>query len=107
MLTDYFSVPLFFVLLRETLEIGIILSVLLAFIDRLALKDKPLVQNMKTMVWSGTLIAVFIVLTIGGIIIFFWYTVGVNLFEGSELIYEATFGIIASIFLTITVIVIH
>jgi high-affinity iron transporter len=104
MLTSYFSVPLFFVVLRETLEIGIIVSVLIAFIGRLSVKDMTMVQNMKRMVWTGTMSAVLIVVAIGASIIHFWYSIGENIFEGSEMIYEAVFGIIASLFLTITVI---
>jgi high-affinity iron transporter len=102
MFSDYFSVSLFFVLLRETLEISIIVSVLLAFIDRLNMSDPAALRTMRYLVWTGTLSATLIVVAVGGTIIAIWYKVGKNVFESSELLYEGIFGLIAALFLTLT-----
>lgn len=99
---NYFSLSMFFVVLRETLEVAIITSVLLAFISRLNLQSSTLPSKLRMLVYAGTFSAVAIVATAGGILLNFWYKNGVNLFAGSEQIYEATFGIIAAVFLTIT-----
>jgi high-affinity iron transporter len=72
MFSDYFSIALFFVIFRETLEITIILSVLLAFIDRLSLPDASILKSMRRMVWLGTLSATVIVVAIGSALISIW-----------------------------------
>lgn len=97
-----FSFSLFFVVFRETLEVGIILSVLLAFIDKLPTLDPAARTKLKRMVWIGTLSSILIVFAIGACVIFVWYTYGTNVFESSELLFEGVFGLIASVFVFVT-----
>lgn len=99
---NYFSVALFFVVFRETLEVSIIASVLFAFIDRLPFPDTTIPQQLRKSVWMGTLLASLIVVAIGATLVTLWYRVGTNYFESSELLYEGVFGLIASVFITIT-----
>ncbi|KAJ3362718.1 high-affinity iron permease [Kappamyces sp. JEL0680] len=109
---NYFSPALFFVMLRETLEVAIVISVLIAFVDRLstskydALLSSRLsaLGKMKRMIWLGTGAAFTIVLIAGGTIIGLWYAYGNNVFESSEVLYEAIFGLISCVFITITAI---
>lgn len=101
-MNSFFSIGLFFVVFRETLEVSIIVSVLLAFIDRLSLPDGAIVKRLRRSVWLGTLFSTGIVACVGAAIITVWYKYGTNLFSSSELLYEGIFGMLASIFLTIT-----
>ena len=99
---NLFSATLFFVVLREALEVSIIVSVLLAFITRLQLTDLVLLKNLRKRVWLGTGIASALVIGVGVAFVVIWYKYGTNLFEASELLYEAIFGLIAAIFVTLT-----
>lgn len=66
---SYFSVSMFFILLREGLEISIVISVLLSFIDRLALTNKAYRSKLIKNVWLGTLSAALIAIGAGAVII--------------------------------------
>lgn len=50
--TDYFSIPIFFIIFRETTEAAVIVSVLLAFLNQVLLDDpqlkKRLARQVKT-----------------------------------------------------------
>ncbi|KAJ3334541.1 high-affinity iron permease, partial [Kappamyces sp. JEL0680] len=99
-------------MLRETLEVGIVVSVLIAFVDRLsANKYDALLSSrlsalgkMKRMVWLGTGAAFALVLIVGGTIIGLWYAYGSNVFASSEVLYEAIFGMISCVFISATAI---
>jgi high-affinity iron transporter len=51
-MVSLFSVPAFFILFRETLEAAIILSVMMALLDRLV-EDAEQRRRMKKHVWWG------------------------------------------------------
>ncbi|KAI8913190.1 iron permease FTR1/Fip1/EfeU [Gorgonomyces haynaldii] len=93
-----FSVPLFFVIFREALEVAIILSVLLSFLGRLEGNTRTLSK----MVWIGTGTAFVLCLAIGGALIGVWYTYGRNLFEENEMLIEGILMLIASVFIAAT-----
>jgi high-affinity iron transporter len=99
MSNNYFSVSVFFVLFRESVEVSIIVSVLLSFLDRIpGMEGAPL----KRMVWLGTGLASVLCLIIGGIFIYMWYAFARNLFEENEALIEGVLMLVASVFLTIT-----
>jgi high-affinity iron transporter len=109
-MAEIFSVPMFFVLFRETLEAAIIVSILLSFIERMELPslsevDRRIVSNkFKMMVWLGTGFGLLTTFIVGGTVITIWYTKGKNIWDGAELLWESVFGFVASIFITITAI---
>lgn len=98
-----FSVSLFFVVLRESLEVGIIVSVLLAAISKIDLDTKT-ASLFKKMVWLGTLSSAIVVCAAGAALISVWYRFGSNLFEQNEDLFEGIFGILASVFVFATAI---
>ncbi|CAG8600225.1 2557_t:CDS:2 [Ambispora leptoticha] len=96
-----FDVPIFFIILRETLESTIILSVLLGFIDKLLLNPSE-VRKLKRQIWAGTIAGLGLSLVLGGIFIGIFYAMSrTNLWEKSEPYWEGIFSLIASIVITL------
>lgn len=50
MTVDLFSVPIFFVLFRETLEASVIVSVLLAFVQQIFPDDPKIIRRLRCQV---------------------------------------------------------
>jgi len=96
-----FDVPAYFILLRETLEVTIILAVLLGFIDKLVPDNEPLRKKLKRQIWTGTAIGLAVALLIGAIFIIVFYVVKKDLWEDSEPAWEGSFSLIASVVITL------
>ncbi|GAA5938449.1 uncharacterized protein JCM15063_000739 [Sporobolomyces koalae] len=104
---NIFSVPIFFVLFRETLEAGVIVATLLSLVEQLAPVDskdeasltvqKKLRKRMRWMVWAGSLTGLAITICIGGAFIAVFFTKLQDLWAKSEDLYEGIFCLIASI----------
>ncbi|KAG0677524.1 high-affinity iron permease [Pichia californica] len=102
---DYFSVQIFFIILRETIESAIIVSVLLSFIKQNAIDpitnqliiDPSIYKKMKFQVWIGALSGLIICIIIGGIFITLFYYIGTDLWSYAERIWEGIFSILSSI----------
>jgi high-affinity iron transporter len=96
-----FDVPAYFILLRETLEVTIILAVLLGFIDKLVPeKDVAMRRSLKRQIWIGTGAGLALSLIIGIIFIVVFYTVAKNLWEENGAAWEGSFALIASVVIT-------
>lgn len=102
---DYFSVQIFFIILRETIESAIIVSVLLSFIRQNALDpvtgqlliDPSTYRSMKLQVWIGAFSGFGICMVIGGIFITLFYFIGTDIWSYAERIWEGLFSILSSI----------
>ncbi|KAL2914218.1 high-affinity iron permease [Polyrhizophydium stewartii] len=102
-----FSVPIFFILLRETLEAAIIVSVLLAIIDKLAASSarfKTLAGPLRRRVWLGTLSGLLLSLAIGAAFLAVWYKYAVDLWAKAEALWEGIFSIISAVMVGVTAI---
>ncbi|EJD54574.1 iron permease FTR1 [Auricularia subglabra TFB-10046 SS5] len=121
MAKDLFSVPIFFIVFRETLEAAIILSVLLGIVDQLIYKnavaapgsataasdgdvealppgwEKRLVRKLRIQIFAGALAGFLIALAIGAAFIAVWFTQASDLFGKAEELWEGIFDLIASI----------
>ncbi|KAI8076852.1 iron permease FTR1 family-domain-containing protein [Halteromyces radiatus] len=97
---DYFNVPIFFILFRETTEASIIVSVLLSFLKMTFDNDSLLFKRLRKHVWLGAVLGLVICLCIGAAFIAVWYTVLTNLWGDAELIWEGAFSLIATIMIT-------
>lgn len=101
---EYFSIQVFFLILRETLETAIIVSVLLAFLKQ-SFKSHDesslhVYRKLVIQVWVGAGVGLLICCLLGALFILIFYTVGTNLWSFTEKIWEATFSIISSIIIT-------
>jgi len=96
-----FDVPAFFILLRETLEVTIILAVLLGFIDKLVPeKDIATRKTLKRQIWIGTGAGLALSLIIGIAFIAVFYTIAKDLWEENGAAWEGSFSLIASVVIT-------
>lgn len=96
-----FDVSAYVILLRETLEVTIILAVLLGFIDKLVSDDEALRKRLRRQIWIGAGVGFGISLLIGAVFIGIFYTVAKNLWEDSESAWEGAFCLIASVVITV------
>ncbi|ODV78042.1 iron permease [Suhomyces tanzawaensis NRRL Y-17324] len=115
---DYFSVQVFLIVLRETLELAIIISVLLAFVQQ-SFKPKEAVKYdsirepdsldesastykyLRLQIWAGGLLGLVLCLFIGSIILSVFYILGNDLWAVAEHYWEGTFSILASIIISV------
>ncbi|KAF9978202.1 high-affinity iron permease [Actinomortierella ambigua] len=96
-----FSVPIFFIMFRETTEAAIIVSVLLSFLAQVVADDPALYRRLRWHVWLGVIFGLIISLIIGGAIIGVWYSLSNNVFQAHEELWEGTFALIASVMITV------
>ncbi|CAA91954.1 Plasma membrane iron permease [Schizosaccharomyces pombe] len=107
MAKDVFSVAIFFIVLRETLEASIIVSVLMSFISQTLMDkdgnvtDPKLKRKFMLQVWIGSFTALFICLAIGGGFIGAFYALDKDIWSGSEEIWEGVFSLIAVVLITV------
>ncbi|KAL7276174.1 high-affinity iron permease [Rhizina undulata] len=101
---DVFAVAVFFVVFRESIECAIIVSVLLAFIKQTVGGeggDPKIFKRLVWQVWIGAFAGLFLCLCIGGGMIAAFYTLGHDIWSGSEDLWEGIFSLIAAIIITI------
>ncbi|KAI0393544.1 iron permease FTR1 family protein [Xylariaceae sp. FL0594] len=103
MAKDVFSVPVFLVVFRETLETVIIVSVLLAFLKQTLdspNRDLAVYKTLVRQVWLGVGVGFFICLVIAAGIIGAFYTAGRNAWDANEYYYEGAFALFASLIIS-------
>lgn len=104
MIEDYFSVQIFFIILRETLETAIIISVLLSFINQRSptSESHSLEQRkLKFQVWCGAILGLVICFIIGLAFVLAFYFVQKDYWTYAERIWEGLFSILSSFIITI------
>lgn len=99
-MVSLFSVPAFFILFRETLEAAIILSVMMALLDRLV-DDRRQRRRMKKHVWWGVVGGVALSMVAAAIFLSLYYTVAKEAWESSEPLWEGILGLIAVVLITV------
>ncbi|KKA30901.1 hypothetical protein TD95_004085 [Thielaviopsis punctulata] len=101
---ELFSVPVFLLIFRETLETAIIVSVLLAFLKQtldVPDADPALYHSLRRQVWAGTAIGFSICLCIAGAVVTAFYSWNNTTWDENELYYECFFSLFASLMITI------
>jgi len=110
---EYFSIQVFFIILRETLETAIIISVLLSFINQRSTSsgetpDGPhhastteVNRKLKLQVWLGAILGLVICLIIGLVFIVGFYYIGQDYWSYTERLWEGVFSLLSSIIITI------
>ncbi|ODV87830.1 hypothetical protein CANARDRAFT_26031 [[Candida] arabinofermentans NRRL YB-2248] len=109
---DYFSVQIFFIILRETLESAIIVSVLLSFIKQNFTTVDPVTghsqlnvdlvtyRSLKMQVWVGALAGLAICMGLGAVFIAVFYLIGNDLWSFAERIWEGLFSILSAVIIS-------
>ena len=93
---------MFFVVFRETIEAGIIVSVLLAFLKQtLSTEDEATYKRLTRQVWIGLSAGLFLCFVLGAAFIGAFYSIGKNLWEQSEDLWEGIFCLLACIIITV------
>ncbi|MCJ1393680.1 hypothetical protein MMC18_006556 [Xylographa bjoerkii] len=102
-MSSVFAIPIFFICLRETLETSIIVSILLAFLKQTLGPDRDptTYKKLRRQVWMGTILGLIICICIGAGMIGAFYGLGKDHWAGTENIWEGTFGLVASIIISI------
>ncbi|GAO51161.1 iron permease FTR1 [Saitoella complicata NRRL Y-17804] len=105
---DVFSVPIFFIVLRETIEAAIIVSVLLAFVTQTLHPDHTssghdilMYKKLRNQIWTGAGCGFALCLCIGGAFIGVWYGLGHDIWGSAEDLWEGVFALIASMMITV------
>ncbi|KAI5925943.1 iron permease-like protein [Camillea tinctor] len=104
MTADVFSVPVFLVVFRETLETVIIVSVLLAFLKQTLdgpNRDVAVYKTLVRQVWFGVALGLFLCLVVAGGLIGAFYTAGKNTWDTNEYNYEGAFALFASLIISV------
>lgn len=97
-LESFFSIQIFFIILRETLETAIIISVLLSFIDQNNAQDK---SSLKLQVWVGAISGLSICLVIGLVFVSAFYYIGKDYWSYTERLWEGVFSLLSSVIITV------
>lgn len=114
---DYFSIQIFFIILRETLETAIIISVLLSFINQRShthnsqiseQQDEHDVSHLEKVqgklrfqVWFGAILGLTICLFIGLVFVTSFYLIGKDYWSYTERLWEGVFSLLSSLIITI------
>ncbi|KAK5110435.1 hypothetical protein LTR62_005786 [Meristemomyces frigidus] len=103
MTVNVFAVPVFFICFRECLETVIIVSVLLAWIKQTIgpERDPVVYKKLVRQVWWGVGLGLAICIVVGGGMIGAFYGFGKNHFASTEDIWEGSFGLLATIIITV------
>ncbi|ROV99107.1 hypothetical protein VMCG_06595 [Cytospora schulzeri] len=103
MTANVFSVSIFFICFRESLETSVIVSVLLAFLKQslASEEDDATRKRLNRQVWIGVVLGLFICICIGAGMIGAFYTLSKDYFSTTEDIWEGVFGIIASVIISL------
>ncbi|KAF9433688.1 hypothetical protein BGZ76_009106 [Entomortierella beljakovae] len=97
---EYFSIPIFFIIFRETVEAAIIVSVLLTFLSQVLTEDAAIQKRLSRQVWAGTFLGLFLSLAIGAGFIVVWNLYATNLWAASEGIWVGCFSLVAVLMIT-------
>lgn len=127
MYEDVFSIQIFFIIFRETLETAIIVSVLLAFINQRFAQDDAneneldnddddelglraatkqaeklkLKQRLTYQVWAGAVLGLVVCFVIGVVFITVFYVLGRDYWSYTERVWEGIFSLLSSVIITI------
>ncbi|KAI9362983.1 iron permease FTR1 family-domain-containing protein [Zopfochytrium polystomum] len=96
-----FSVPIFFVTMREALEAAMVVSVLASFVHQSFPRGTFLYKRMFRLILTGTLLAVAISAVIGAAFLVVWFKYAKNLWKSAEQLWEGIEGLVAGVMLTI------
>ncbi|OLY84889.1 Plasma membrane iron permease [Smittium mucronatum] len=92
-----FNVPIFFVILRESIEASLVISVMLAFTTRLGITDPLEMRKLRRQILFGSLAAFILCVVIGGVLIYLFYRYSSDIWSKHEDLWEGIFSLISSV----------
>ncbi|KAI5858338.1 plasma membrane iron permease [Tricharina praecox] len=99
---NVFTVPVFFIVFRETFETSLVVGILLSLLKHTVGSDPALHKRLVRQVWAGTIAGLLICLVVGAGIIGAFYSLRKReLWSKSEDLYEGIFSLLASIIITL------
>lgn len=110
---DYFSVQIFFIILRETLESAIIVSVLLSLVKQTFTTEDPAThepvlsvssktyQKFRSQVWIGAFGGLLLCTCIGGVFIGIFYLIGNDIWSVAERVWEGFFSVVSALIIAV------
>ncbi|KAI9327675.1 iron permease FTR1/Fip1/EfeU [Obelidium mucronatum] len=96
-----FSLPVFFVLFRECTEAGIVISVMLSFVNKFFQADLEMKRVLCRAMWLGSITGLLVSMSIGAVFLVLWFKYASNLWASTEVLWEAVFQLIACILLSV------
>lgn len=108
-ISRYFSIQVFFIILRETLETAIIISVLLSFINKRepvgnspeAQEQRATNKKLRLQVFLGAIGGFLVCLFIGIVFILCFYFIETDLWSYTERLWEGIFCLLSSVIITV------
>ncbi|KAI7820349.1 plasma membrane iron permease [Kickxella alabastrina] len=100
-MANVFNVAIFFIIFRETIEAGMIISVLLSFSKQMFETQPEAYKRARKHIWIGAAVGFLICLIIGAVFIGVFYTVANDLWQKTEALWEGIFCLIATIMITV------
>lgn len=105
----YFSIQIFFIILRETLETAIIILVLLSFIKKREPENdsenaehiRKINSGLRLQVWLGAICGLLICFAIGLVFVLCFYFIDTNLWSYTERLWEGLFCLLSSVIITV------
>lgn len=105
----YFSIQIFFIILRETLETAIIILVLLSFIKKREPETdsehadhiRKINSGLRLQVWLGAICGLLICFAIGLVFVLCFYFIDTNLWSYTERLWEGLFCLLSSVIITV------
>lgn len=102
MANKVFNVAVFFVVLRESLEAVIVVSVLLSFVKQaVGRNDEQLYKKLKKQIFIGAAVGFIICLIIGAGFIGAYYGLSNDVFGSTEDLWEGIFSLIATVMISV------
>lgn len=101
MSSNFFSIPVFFIVLRETLEVTLVVSILFSFIQQLFDSQSLVYRHLRRKIWQGTLIGFSVSVIIGTAVIVVWYTALHNFWNDTEDIFTSVLCGVGGVLMTI------
>ncbi|QBM86491.1 high-affinity iron transporter [Metschnikowia aff. pulcherrima] len=105
----YFSIQIFFIILRETLETAIIILVLLSFIKKREPENdsenaehiRKINSGLRLQIWLGAICGLLICFAIGLVFVLCFYFIDTNLWSYTERLWEGLFCLLSSVIITV------
>ncbi|CAG8523971.1 808_t:CDS:2 [Rhizophagus irregularis] len=100
MSTNLFNFPAFFIILRESLECTLIITILISLIDRFVSEENQQKKIIKRKIWIGVGLGIILSIIIGAVFLSVYLIIEKNNWEQTNEIWEMVFSFFATFLMT-------